>query len=69
MAFKDHYQEGLLEIIEAKMKGKKIKATDNAEPEENVDDIVSALKKSLEQSKKKTHKKNKSKKSHKKKTG
>ncbi len=49
-AFKDHYQEGLLEIIEAKLKGKKIKGTGKRARPENVINIVDALKKSLEQS-------------------
>lgn len=64
-AFKDHYQQGLLEIIEAKMKGKEIKETGSGtKPEEKVVDIVEALKQSLKQAggekAKKTRKKTKS---------
>ena len=69
--FKDRYQEGLLEIIEAKMKGKKIHAAAPEKTEENVVDIVSALKESLAQSekKKKTTKKTTKKKTAGKKAG
>ena len=55
--FKDHYQEGLLEIIEAKLKGKKVKTSSKKPKTENVVNIVDALKKSLEQSGKKSTKK------------
>ncbi len=50
-AFKDHYQEGLLDIIEAKLKGKKGKSSGGGtKPSKGkVVDIVSALKASLEQ--------------------
>lgn len=48
--FKDHYQEGLLEIIEAKLKGKKIPNAPKPEKGQNVVNIVDALKRSLEQS-------------------
>ncbi len=56
-SFKDHYQEGLLEIIEAKMKGKKIQKTGPERKPKNVVDIVEALKKSLEQANRKPEKK------------
>lgn len=48
-SFKDHYQEGLLEIIEAKMKGSEPRISSEAKPKSNVVDIVDALKKSLQQ--------------------
>lgn len=48
-AFKDHYQEGLLEIIEAKMKGGKPRVSKEPERRDNVVNIVDALKKSLQQ--------------------
>lgn len=48
-AFKDNYQEGLLEIIEAKLKGNKVKKSGESAKEDNVVNIVDALKRSLEQ--------------------
>lgn len=48
--FKDHYQEGLLEIIEAKAKGNKLPKAPGRAKGQNVINIVDALKKSLEQS-------------------
>lgn len=48
-AFKDHYQEGLMEIIQAKLKGQEIRKTGPERKPQNVVDIVAALKKSLEQ--------------------
>lgn len=49
--FKDHYQEGLLEIIEAKVKGNKLPSTPaRRDKGQNVVNIMDALKKSLEQS-------------------
>ncbi|MEX1037178.1 MAG: Ku protein [Sneathiella sp.] len=59
--FKDHYQEGLLEIIEAKLKGKEISTSSKKPKADNVINIVDALKKSLEQSGKKPRKKKSSK--------
>lgn len=56
-AFKDSYQEGLLEIIEAKLKGKKVSSSGKKTKGENVVNIVDALKKSLAQSGKKSKKK------------
>lgn len=56
-AFKDHYQEGLLEIIQAKLKGKEIITPAKAPKTETVVNIVDALKKSLEQSGKQAGKK------------
>lgn len=49
--FKDRYQEGLLEIIEAKMKGKKLPTPAKQAAPGKVINIMDALKKSLEQSK------------------
>lgn len=49
--FKDRYQQALLEIVQAKMKGKKIVATKDVERTDNVVDIMEALKKSLEKNK------------------
>jgi DNA end-binding protein Ku len=51
-AFKDHYQEGLLELIEAKLEGKEVKTLGPEKQPENVVNIVDALKASLKQSKK-----------------
>lgn len=51
-AFKDNYQQGLMEIIEAKLKGKKASTGGKKQQADNVVDIMDALKKSLEQSKK-----------------
>lgn len=48
-AFKDHYQTGLMEIIEAKMKGTKPRVSKEPERRDNVVNIVDALKKSLKQ--------------------
>lgn len=48
-SFKDHYQEGLLEIVEAKMKGDELRVSKEAEPRNNVINIMDALKKSLQQ--------------------
>lgn len=60
-SFKDHYQEGLLEIIQAKLKGKKIATTGKTEKPENVVNIVDALRQSLAQSGKKAAQKEKKK--------
>lgn len=46
-AFKDHYEEGLKDIIRAKLHGKKPMAEDRKAPARNVVNIVEALKKSL----------------------
>ena len=51
-AFKDNYQQGLLDIIEAKLKGKKVTTSGKKPQADNVVNIVDALKKSLEQSQK-----------------
>lgn len=51
-AFKDNYQQGLLDIIEAKLKGKKVSTSGKKPQADNVVNIVDALKKSLEQSQK-----------------
>lgn len=57
-AFKDHYQAGLLEIIQAKLKGKKVSSTSGKKPkEEKVVNIIDALKKSLAKTDTKTKKK------------
>jgi len=49
-AFKDHYQVGLMEIIKAKLKGKKTKSSKSAPASpKNVVNIVDALKASLKQ--------------------
>ena len=48
-SFKDHYQEGLLEIVEAKMKGEELRVSDKTRPASNVINIVDALKRSLKQ--------------------
>ena len=67
-AFKDHYQEGLKEIIEGKLEGKDIVISEEKESEKKVVDIVEALKKSLESADKNVSKKSKRKKSKSKKT-
>lgn len=46
--FKDKYQQSLMEIVEAKMKGKKIEPPKETKRNDNVVDIMSALRKSLE---------------------
>ena len=48
-AFKDRYQQGLMEIIEAKLKGKRITSAPPASRKANVVNIVDALKQSLTQ--------------------
>lgn len=55
--FKDRYQQGLLEIVHAKMKGKKIIAPDEPERTDNVVDIMDALRQSLAKNKKAAPKK------------
>lgn len=52
--FKDRYQQALLEIVQAKMKGKKITAPKDVERTDNVVDIMEALRKSLDKGKGKT---------------
>ncbi|QJR81666.1 Ku protein [Alteromonas pelagimontana] len=56
-AFKDHYQTGLMEIIEAKLEGHKATTKGKRSTAKNVVNIVDALKKSLEQSNKEKAKK------------
>ena len=51
--FKDHYQQGLLEIIKAKLKGKKVKTSHKKPAESTVVNIVDALKTSLKEAEKK----------------
>lgn len=46
--FKDRYQQGLMDIVQAKMKGKKIEPAREPRRTDNVVDIMSALRKSLE---------------------
>lgn len=61
-SFKDRYQEGLMEIIEAKLKGEEVVTGGGRDKPDNVVDIVEALKKSLaESSGKSSGKKSKSK--------
>jgi DNA end-binding protein Ku len=52
-AFRDSYQEGLLEIIDAKLHHRKIKSPPKSKPPANVVNIMDALKRSLAQSDKK----------------
>lgn len=51
--YKDTYNADLLKIIKQKAKGKKIKLTENKEPEGKASDLMAMLKASLEKSKKK----------------
>lgn len=58
-AFKDHYTDAIRELIKAKSKGKKARVSTEDAPRrggENVIDLMSALKQSLEKSGKKTGK-------------
>ena len=58
-AFKDHYTDAIRELIKAKSKGKKARVSTEDVPRrggENVIDLMSALKQSLEKSGKKTGK-------------
>jgi len=55
--FKDRYQHGLMEIVQAKMKGKKIEAPKDVKRSDNVVDIMSALRQSLDKGKKPAAKK------------
>lgn len=55
--FKDKYQHGLMEIVQAKMKGKKITPSKTPERNDNVVDIMSALRQSLDKNKKPVAKK------------
>jgi DNA end-binding protein Ku len=48
-AFKDHYQQGLMEIIEAKLHGKSFRKVEDRGKPSNVVNIVDALKQSLRQ--------------------
>lgn len=52
-AFKDTYQEGLLEIIKAKLADEKIEIREERPPPGKVVDIMEALKRSLEETKQK----------------
>jgi DNA end-binding protein Ku len=56
-AFKDHYQEGLLEMIEAKLKGKEVKTPKSQPAKTKVVNIIDALKASLKQTEGKKAKK------------
>jgi DNA end-binding protein Ku len=58
LQFKDNYQEGLLEIIEAKLKGKSIKARPLPQ-KAKVINIMDALKRSLKETNPHGVKKNK----------
>lgn len=49
-SFKDHYQEGLMEIIQAKIKGQEITVSEGRPRGAQVINIVDALRKSLEES-------------------
>lgn len=67
-AFKDHYQQGLMDIVKAKLKGEEVRPAGGEERPGNVIDIMDALKRSLEQNQGKKADTGKKKKSGKKKS-
>jgi len=52
--FEDRYRDALIELVEQKVEGKQVVSLDEEEQERPVVDIMDALKKSIEESKKKT---------------
>ena len=52
--FEDRYRDALMELVEKKIEGKEVVSIDQEEKDKPVVDIMDALKKSIEESKKKS---------------